>query len=375
MNKLNIQNISLFIILTALAALLIAIFSPYVSTLFWSVALYILCSPPYRVLIKKLNHGSKTFNLKKKLLAGLFAVGTVVIIAVLLVVFCFLAIRQFIELTERLIRLLNISPGNSSLESLFADISQNIYNFTNGVVDIRSIDIKATIITTVSKYANSIFLLGKNFVQSAGSFVISLLFVCFSLYFFYVDGDYLIKLFASAIPIESNSMTKLLSKFSETLTQLVSGLFLVALYQGMAAFIIYWIFGVQGSFLLGVITFFASFIPLVGSGSIWFPISVVIFFTDSKIKGLMFFVVAGVIISLMDNILRPLLLRDSIKIHPLLIFFSLLGGVKFLGLKGLILGPMAIIIFFAVLDIILNSSETEKVQTETTDIADDISKV
>lgn len=364
MNRGKIQSISLALMLVGLLALLIAVFSPYISILFWSVCLYILCSPPYRAIVKRLNPKSKTFGLKKRFLAGFFAIGTVLLIAVILLGFGFLLIRQFIDLSEKLIQLLNVSTSDSSLEGIFGDLAENIYSFTNSAIDIRSIDIKTKILETLSKYSNNLFAIGKNFIQSAGSFFISLIFVSFSLYFFYVDGDYLAKILGSAIPIESSSMKKLLSKFSETLTQLVSGLLLVALYQGLAAFITYRLFGVEGDFLLAVLTFFAAFIPLLGSASIWFPLALIIFFTDSKIKGVLFFVLAGILISLLDNILRPMILKDSIKIHPLLIFFSLLGGVKLLGLKGLILGPMSIIIFFAVLDLILNVDDGDSKNLE-----------
>lgn len=355
MNKSLLQSLFLLVILIALIALLIAIFSPYIATLFWSVVLYILCSPPYKAIVNRLDPNSKTFNAKKKVLAAFFAIVTVVLISVILIGFAFLVIRQFIELAQLIIELLTSSAENSYFEDFFSNIFESIFKFTNKVVDLRSFDIKATIIDVISKYSNTILRLGKDFVQSAGSFVISLVFTSFSLYFFYVDGNYLLEIFASSVPIENKSMKRLLKKFSETVTQIISSLVLVALYQGVAAFIIYSIFRVKGAFLLAVLTFFAAFIPLLGSGSIWFPISVFIFIGDSKIKGLIFFIIAGTVISLMDNVLRPLLLKDTIKIHPLLIFFSLLGGVKLLGLKGLILGPMTIIIFFTVLDMVLNA--------------------
>ncbi|MEL3907646.1 MAG: AI-2E family transporter [Treponemataceae bacterium] len=364
MNKKTFQGFFLVAILVGLLALLIAIFSPYATSIFWSVVLYIICLPPYRAIVNRLNVNSKTYVVKKNILAAVFAVGTVLIITTLLFVFGFLIIRQFIDLSNSFISVLRKPETEVFFSNFFEKLSQTIYDFTNLTIDIRTLNIKKTIIDMLSMFSSSLFITGKNFVQSTGRFVISLAFVCFSLYFFYVDGAYLASIFISAIPIETSSMKKLLDKFAVTLKQLFAGLILVALYQAVAAFFVFTIFGVKGSLLLGVLTFFAAFIPLLGSGIIWSPIAILIFFTQSKIKGIIFFVVAGSIISLMDNVLRPLILKDTIKIHPLLIFFSLLGGVKLLGLKGIILGPMTIIFFFAVLDLILDTNDEEETPPE-----------
>ena len=368
MNKQSIQNISLVALLAGLAALLIAIFSPYASTIFWSVVLYLLCKPLYTMVLKRFNPNKKTYSVKQSIAAAIFSVGTVLIIAAVLITFAFLIIRQFIELSESIITLLQTSRTENSFADFFHDIAERIYRLSHSVIDIRAIDIKAVITGYLAKYSNTIFSLGKNFFQSAGRFVLSIAFVCFSLYFFYVDGDYLSNLLSSAVPIESSSMKKLLAKFSETLMQLIRGLVLVALYQAAAAFVVFSIFGVKGSLLLAVVTFFAAFIPLIGSGIIWAPIAIVLFLTGSKLKAFAFFIIAGTVISLMDNVLRPLILKDTIKIHPLLIFFSLLGGVKLLGFKGIILGPMTIIIFFAVLDLVLNNGDAaSEVPAESSD--------
>ena len=197
-------------------------------------------------------------------------------------------------------------------------------------------------------------------VKNAGSFFLSLVFFAFALYFFYVDGAYLFSLLKHAIPIENETSNKLFSKIGEITTNLFKGLFLVSFYQGLASFIVYLIFGVQSALLLAILTFFSTFLPLVGCGLIWFPVGVGLCFTDGLAKGLIFLVVAGSIISFMDNFLRPFFLKDRIKIHPLLIFFSMLGGVSMFSFDGIILGPMIVILFFTILDMALDIEEKKE---------------
>jgi predicted PurR-regulated permease PerM len=76
-------------------------------------------------------------------------------------------------------------------------------------------------------------------------------------------------------------------------------------------------------------------------------------------------VLCAIFISFLDNFLRPMFLKDRIKIHPLLIFFSILGGLKAFGFNGIILGPMIVILFFTIVDIALeNESATPEATRE-----------
>ena len=135
------------------------------------------------------------------------------------------------------------------------------------------------------------------------------------------------------------------------------GLFLVSFYQSLIALVIYWMFGIEGALLLAILTFFSSFLPLIGCGFVWVPIGIGLFLSATPLKAIVFLVVAGIGISSLDNFLRPFFLKDRIKIHPFLIFFSMLGGIKLFSLNGIILGPMIIILFFTILDIALDSGE------------------
>jgi predicted PurR-regulated permease PerM len=70
-------------------------------------------------------------------------------------------------------------------------------------------------------------------------------------------------------------------------------------------------------------------------------------------KGILFMVLCGLFVSGTENILRPVFLKDRIKLHPLIIFFAILGGLAAFGFNGLILGPMLVIFFLTVLDLFL----------------------
>ncbi len=227
---------------------------------------------------------------------------------------------------------------------------------------VDGLHIRAFILQSIQQYSNTLLKISKNLLENTANFILSILFVVFALYFFYLDGAYLFSLLIKVIPINPKHMDTLAKKFSETIRGLLSGYFLVALYQGIIAFILMKIFGIKAALLFSVLLMFSSFIPLFGAGLIWLPLGIILLFTDSVIKGILFLVLSAFFISFLDNFLRPFFLQDRIKVHPLLIFFAILGGLKIFGLNGLILGPTVIILFFAVLDMLVSFDEENFVE-------------
>ena len=222
-----------------------------------------------------------------------------------------------------------------------------------GTVDLSSLDIKAEALSFLSAYSDTIMGITRGLLTNLGKFLISLAFICFALYFFYVDGAYLAGLFIKAIPIAPESTKRLLVKFRDVTTNLFKGLFLVAFYQALAAFIIFTAFKVQGATLFSVLILFSSFIPMVGCALIWLPLGLSLAVSRTMTTAIVFMALCAVFISFLDNFLRPFFLKDRIKIHPLLIFFSILGGLKVFGLNGIILGPVVVILFFTIVDMAL----------------------
>ena len=154
-------------------------------------------------------------------------------------------------------------------------------------------------------------------------------------------------------------MSALSRKFTQITKHLFSGYILVALYQGTAAFIIMLIFRIEGALLFSVILMFCSFIPIFGAAIVWVPMGIVLCFTNSVLQGIIFLILCGFCVSFLDNFLRPFFLKDRINVHPLIIFFSILGGLKVFGINGLLLGPMVVIMFFTVLDLMANQNEIQ----------------
>jgi predicted PurR-regulated permease PerM len=96
---------------------------------------------------------------------------------------------------------------------------------------------------------------------------------------------------------------------------------------------------------------FLSLIPIGGTALIWIPTSVILLIQGAFAKGILLLAIGVFVISMMDNFLRPLLVGARTKIHPLLLFFSVLGGIQAFGMIGLIVGPLVATLFITLIEI------------------------
>lgn len=357
-DKTSLQNLFLFAIFAVLLVAVIAILRPFFSVILWSSLLYILISPLHRKIHNKMNPEKKGYKLKRVLLSGSFAVGTILVIAGLAFLLGSQLISQLISFLEDAENFIKENPNFFTDADIVIWVKEFLQANEIAINWIENFDLREQIINLIQNYSSKLFYFSRTLISGTGSFLISLAFSIFILYFFYLDGPYLASLLAKAIPIKPVHVTRIMNKFIQVIRGLFSGYILVALYQGFVAFILMLIFRVEGAILFSVLLMFASFIPLFGAAIIWAPIGLIMCFTGPIWKGILFLILSAITISFLDNFLRPFFLKERIKVHPLIIFFAILGGIQLFGVNGLLLGPIVIIFFFTILDI-LSNNETE----------------
>jgi predicted PurR-regulated permease PerM len=126
----------------------------------------------------------------------------------------------------------------------------------------------------------------------------------------------------------------------------------VALLQGLLGGILFAIFGIASPVFWGAVMALLSIIPFVGAFIIYIPAGLILIFNGSYISGILVIAIGTVVVSQVDNIVRPLLVSGKTEMHPLLLFFSMLGGVALFGLLGVVLGPLIAAIFVTLLQIL-----------------------
>jgi predicted PurR-regulated permease PerM len=353
-----IQSYVFGAILIFLFIMVCRLLAPFFTALLWSVLLYIMFSPLHRRLIRNLNFDSIKGKILRNLWAVVFTLGTIVLILIPLSLVISIFFRQIVELGRYAHDLLNERP--EYLRDLFESISTLMNDISGGMVVMTADNIELQIRTAITSQVQNAVYLSSNIAKNIGSFSLTMLLMMFSLFFFYIDGPYLSRLVLRAIPIRKEYISALTTKFIDITRNLFFGYIIVALLQAIVAFVIYTIFDVKGSLVLSVLTFIIVFIPMFGAAIIYIPLTILKIASGNIVGGIIFLVISIVFISGIDNVLRPIFLRDRIHLHPLIIFFAILGGLFVFGFNGFILGPVLFILFLTVLDLFLTEHKIDQ---------------
>jgi predicted PurR-regulated permease PerM len=124
----------------------------------------------------------------------------------------------------------------------------------------------------------------------------------------------------------------------------------VAAVQGLIGGVTFALLGVSGAVLWGVIMFLLAFLPLVGATLVWLPVAVWLALSGSLVKGIVLALVGVLVLSNVDNVLRPLLLSGKSQMNTLVLIISLMGGVSAFGFIGIVLGPLVAALLTALVE-------------------------
>jgi predicted PurR-regulated permease PerM len=183
--------------------------------------------------------------------------------------------------------------------------------------------------------------------QGTLAWLVSFCIMLYLSFFMLRDGQQLSRLLARALPLGNRQQGLLFSKFTEVCRATIKGNLVVAIIQGSLGGLIFWILGIPGALLWGVIMIFLSLIPLVGAFLIWGPAALYLIATGLVIKGVTLALYGVIVISLVDNILRPMLVGRDTKLPDYMVLLSTLGGFALFGMVGFVLGPLIAVLFIS----------------------------
>ena len=196
--------------------------------------------------------------------------------------------------------------------------------------------------------------IASNVLKSLVNFAFMLLVIFFLL----IDGKKLITFLVELSPLPDDQDRKLMGKFHEmaSVVLVVNGV--SGLTQGTLGGAIFAIFGISSPFLWGSIMAILAFFPIVGIAIVFIPASIYLFLKGRIAAGIFFIIFYLVITSVIEYLIKPKLVGNKVKIHTLLVFLSVLGGLKVFGILGIIYGPLVITAFLTLTDIYRSSYET-----------------
>jgi predicted PurR-regulated permease PerM len=188
-----------------------------------------------------------------------------------------------------------------------------------------------------------------NFMGSAANASINLVIAFFGLYYMLHSGDQLWEHFRGYVPFSPKTAEALRLHFHSVTRATLLGTAVVAAAQGSIVGLGFLLTGLPNALFWGTVTAFVSILPVLGSGLVWMPATIVLIVQQRYPAAIIMVVMGWLLASNIDNLLRPLVYRRVSNIHPMITLVGAFAGIKYFGLPGLLLGPLAIAYFFELL--------------------------
>lgn len=179
-----------------------------------------------------------------------------------------------------------------------------------------------------------------DFVGGLVSLFIAVLMYVIALYYFLADGPALLDSAESLIPVHTEYQRQLRQRFDQVVRAVILSTFLAASAQGVLTASALWFAGFRNFFMFALVSTFAAMIPLAGTWIIWVPCAIWLGVDGSWGAAIGLSLFGGIVISMADNLIRTWVLNSDARLHPLLAFISVLGGVEVMGLWGVFVGPI-----------------------------------
>jgi len=189
-----------------------------------------------------------------------------------------------------------------------------------------------------------------------GQMVIGFCIMLLATYYFFADGPVMIQALLRLTPLEGNRTQELLDQFDSVTRAVVVATLLSAFIQGILAGLGFYFADVGSVFLLTALCMLFTMVPFVGAAIIWVPVCLWLFAIEGRTMAAVLLAVYCIgVVSMVDNLIKPMVLHGRSNLHPLLALLSVLGGVQALGPIGIFVGPMVV----AFLQTLLNMVNTE----------------
>ncbi|HKJ01232.1 MAG TPA: AI-2E family transporter [Longimicrobiales bacterium] len=179
-------------------------------------------------------------------------------------------------------------------------------------------------------------------------FFMQLFILLYAMFFFLVDGRSILDRILYYVPLSPADEERLLEKFVSVARATLKGSLLIGIIQGLLAGVAFWAAGIPGAAFWGTVTVVVSIIPAIGAALIWGPMVIYLLVTGHAVAGIGLLVWSSVVVSTVDNFLRPRLVGRDTRMSDILILLSTLGGLVLFGPVGFIVGPIVAALFVTV---------------------------
>lgn len=329
-DKSKSKDLINYVLTIALFVLAAAVIYPILYAIIYGILLAYICFPIHKFVLGKI---------KNETLSAIF------VCAFLLIVFIGLVILFFGVLFNQVIDFYLIIQKLDTVDLIRKIVPSFIS--TSGISE--------TVISSLSEHlTNFIAYYLKQFTQIISDLPTILLQTAVTIFTFFFalrDGKKAIDYFKSFSPLKKETEDKFLRQFKDITNSVLIGHILVGVVQGICAGIGYFIFGVPNVILLTFLTSIVAVIPILGAWLVWLPVVIYLFVSGNTNAGIGLLIYGTFLVSLIDNVIRTLIVSKKTQINTGIVLIGMLGGLLVFGFLGLIIGPLILAYVILVLEI------------------------
>jgi predicted PurR-regulated permease PerM len=321
------------------------IFIPYVVPLAWAFILTLVAYPVYERINRWMRHRRSLASL----VATLLIIFVIVVPGVLMSLFLGKEIVQIYKTFETAVK-----AGKFAFLIEWREIPW-VHDFLNRLdpwLDLSQLNLQALVLEHLEGLSSFALNQSTKFVVGLTQFLFSFLLMAVSMFYLFRDGERFVAWFKGLIPLRAGDKELLFQRIRQMVHATMFGGVLVSLIQGLLGGLAFWILGLPSPVLWGAVMAVLAFIPVVGPFLVWIPAAVlIIIYGQHFVKAGILVAWGIVVVGLSDNFLRPILVSGRTKLHTLILFFAVLGGLKAFGFLGLVAGPLVATVCLAIIDI------------------------
>jgi len=335
--RLTLFRVFLVVALVTAAWQVLRIFAPFLGSLASAATIAVLVHPLHRRLLSALR-GRRT--------VAAF-VSTILIVVVLVVPFLLLSwvlVREAIDVVPKAQQwaLALTDQGPAALEDLVSPRLVELVGRAEATASGWGIELRPLLVQGLDTLGAWATATGARLLQGLPAALLSAILVIIAVFFFLRDGARMVRTTVDLVPMETVHKEAILLRLDETFGAVVRGMLLTAFAQGVLAGIGFGFARIPHAPVLGMLTCCLAVVPLVGAAGVWVPCVIYSFAAGGGWHAwfLLFwgvFVVSGI-----DNIIKPLIIKGRTNIPTFLLIFSILGGLSIYGFLGVFFGPLLV---------------------------------
>ncbi|OUO91893.1 hypothetical protein B5F39_12240 [Cloacibacillus sp. An23] len=357
--KIRSSVIPFVLLLLFFAVISWYIIKPLAIPLVWSILFSYFAHPLYKFLYHRLLKG------KYKNVAAAISTGVILVfIAIPLLLLTMFVTREGIRISRHILESGLISGSYQDIVAMIKSVP--IFgSFVNELDLITELPILDAIVRNgaqlVTRFLRTI---SSQIFESILKVLFLMLIVAITSFFLVRDGEAMIRYASELLPLKSEERNGFIRRTAVMLRAVVCGIIMTAAVQGVLGGAGWWFVGLPHPVFFGFCMFMTAMIPFVGTPAIWLPGAIVLLFSEDVTNSVILLLWGLLVVSSIDNVIKPMFISEGSKIHMLLVFIGLFGGLYAWGFIGVFVGPLLLSLGMFLLDIyhnIVKSSDWDSI--------------